>query len=134
MNNGESLVSALQKSGLGKRADRQMATLADMLPILALIVLAVIAVVFASVPGTSPEMAESGGPVELTQTLGGTDGARSESIAVSTSGPALALSLARSLEDPVHGAWSRAEAEQFACSGNNVPEQICSADIFAATP
>jgi hypothetical protein len=53
---------------------------------------------------------------------------------VDTPGSQPAASFGATTDDPADGAWSRAEAEQFACSGNNVPEQICSADIFAATP
>ena len=104
MNNGESLISAIQRS-----ESRQGASAVSLVPVLALVILATAAVVLASVP------AETASTMDLPE-----------------SEPA--SSFRAIADDPANGAWSRAEAEQLACSVNNVPEQICSADVFAATP
>ena len=109
MNNGESLVSALQRSGSGHGARRQGANAMNLVLVLALAVVATAAVLLAAVP------AETAMSVDL-----------------QGSGPAPGFGA--TANDPADDAWGHAEAEQFACSGNNVPEQICSAGIFAATP
>lgn len=109
MNNGESLVLALHRAESVQRTRRQRANAVNLVLALALAVLATAAVVLAAVP------AETAVSVDLT-------GSEPIPCFGATAG------------DPANGAWSRAEAEQLACSGNNVPGQICSADMFAATP
>lgn len=111
MNNGESLLSAIQWSGPGKGACRKGASLDRLLLVLGLVVLAT-AVVLAATPGETPVSVESGGPVA----------------------PARLAAVGLSGNDPVNGAWSRAEAEWLACNGNGVPELVCSAETFGATP
>ena len=110
MNSGESLAFAVQLSGPGKEARRKSASPERLLLLLVLVVLVSLTVIFGAAPG-SPEVASLDDP-----DFGALP------------------SFERTVDDPVNGAWSSNEAEWFACNGNDIPELLCSAETFGATP
>ena len=116
MNNGESLVSAVQWSSAGKGTRRQDASLGSFLVVLGLVVLAAIAVVLAPPPAETPVTTEPGRPA----------------LTVGLSGDELAPNSIS--EDPISGAWHSNEAEWLACSQVNLPALLCDAESFEARP
>jgi hypothetical protein len=110
MNNGESLALAVQVSGPEKEARRKSANPERLLLVLMLVVLVSLTVIF----GAAPESSE----------------------VASLDDPALRAlpSFERTVDDPASGAWISAEAEWLACNGNAIPDLLCSAETFGATP
>jgi hypothetical protein len=116
MNNGESLVSAVEWSNTGKGTHRKEAGLGSFLLVLGLVVLAAMAVVLAATPAETPVAAEPSRPA----------------LAVGLSGDELAPK--STSENPISGAWNSNEAEWPACSTVDLPALLCNAETLEATP
>lgn len=116
MNNGESLMSAVQWSGPRNAARRKGTSLDSLLLVLTLVLLTMATVVLAATPAETPLTVDSGGP----------------SHTVALSGKELACE--STADDPVSGAWNGVESEWFACRENDLPALLCSAERFGATP
>ena len=110
MNSGESLAMAVQVSGPRKEVRRKNASPERLLLVLALVVLVSLTVILGAVPESS-EMASLDDVAFAV--LPGFEG---------------------TVDDPINGAWSSGEADWFACYENLVPDLLCSADSFGATP
>jgi hypothetical protein len=110
MNSGESLVMAVQVSGPRAEVRRKSASPERLLFVLVLVVLVSLTVIFGALPESS-EVASLDNPAF--GALSGFEG---------------------TVNDPVNSAWSSAEADWFACNENLVPDLLCSAENFRATP
>jgi hypothetical protein len=110
MNSGESLVMAVQVSGPRAEVRRKSASPERLLLVLVLVVLVSLTVILGVAPGGF-EVATLDDP-----TLGALP------------------NFERTVDDQINGAWSSAEADWFACNENLVPDLLCSAENFGATP